>query len=68
VGTLAWLATSGDLAWLACAVGLAWAGWGREVLSLADLVSVPWYVAGKLGIYLRFWSHRQKDWVRTDRE
>ena len=68
MGTLAWLATSGGLAWLACAVGLAWAGWGREVLSLADLVSVPWYVAGKLGIYLRFWSHRQKDWVRTDRE
>jgi cellulose synthase/poly-beta-1,6-N-acetylglucosamine synthase-like glycosyltransferase len=68
LGLLAWYAASGCLSVLALAVGLAWAGWGRAVLSLADLASVPWYVAGKLGIYLRFWSRRQKDWVRTDRE
>lgn len=68
LGAVAWLAASLGLGLLASAVGLAWVGWGRAVLSLADLVSVPWYVAGKLGIYLRFWSHRQKDWVRTDRE
>lgn len=68
LGLGAWFTASASLTALALAVGLAWAGWGREVLSLADLLSVPWYVAGKLGIYLRFWSHRQKDWVRTDRE
>jgi hypothetical protein len=68
VGRGPWYAATGLLAVLAAAVGAAWWRWGRPVLSLMDLLSVPWYVASKMGVYLRFWSNRQKDWVRTDRE
>lgn len=59
---------SGLLAVLAAAVMAAWAGWGRAVLAPWDLIRAPWYALSKLAIYLRFWSRRQKDWVRTDRE
>lgn len=52
---------------LAIAVFLAWYGWGREVVSLRDLLSVPGYVLAKLPLYLQFWTHREKDWARTDR-
>jgi cellulose synthase/poly-beta-1,6-N-acetylglucosamine synthase-like glycosyltransferase len=59
---------SGLLAILAIGVMAAWAGWGRAVLAPWDLIRAPWYAVSKLAIYLRFWSRRQKDWVRTDRE
>jgi hypothetical protein len=63
------LAASGLLALLIAAVLAAWAGWGRGLLSARDLIGLPAYAAGKIGLYLRFWSsRRQKDWVRTDRE
>ena len=58
----------GLLAVLSGAVLAAWAGWGRAVLAPWDLLRAPWYALSKLAIYLRFWSRRQKDWVRTDRE
>ncbi len=41
-------------------VGLA--GW------LADLASVPFYVLTKIPLYLKFWTRRQKEWVRTERK
>ncbi|MEK8030676.1 glycosyltransferase family 2 protein [Ideonella sp. DXS29W] len=53
---------------VAAAVLVAWALWGRAVLSPWDLLRAPWYALSKLAIYLRFWSRRQKDWVRTDRQ
>lgn len=53
---------------VALAVLLAWAGWGRDVVSLTDLLSVPFYVLAKVPVYLAFWTRRQKEWVRTDRE
>lgn len=56
------------LALLTMAVGMAWWGWGRAVVSACDLLSVPWYVLGKLPIYLGFLRKRQKEWVRTDRK
>jgi cellulose synthase/poly-beta-1,6-N-acetylglucosamine synthase-like glycosyltransferase len=63
------LAASVLLTLLVAAVLAAWAGWGRGLLSARDLFGLPVYAAGKLGLYLRFWSaRRQKDWVRTDRE
>lgn len=52
---------------LAIAVFLAWHGWARQVVSLRDLLSVPCYVLAKVPLYFQFWTHRQKDWVRTDR-
>jgi len=61
-------AASALLTVLSAAVLAAWAGWGRAVLAPWDLLRAPWYAVSKLAIYLRFWSRRQKDWVRTDRE
>jgi cellulose synthase/poly-beta-1,6-N-acetylglucosamine synthase-like glycosyltransferase len=50
------------------AVLLAWLGWGRAVISFATLLSVPIYVLAKIPLYIRFWTRRQKEWVRTDRD
>ncbi len=47
---------------------LAWLGWGRRVLSLGALLSIPFYVMSKAPIYLKFWTQRQKEWVRTGRD
>lgn len=52
----------------ALAVGGAWWGWGKAVVSARDLLSVPWYVLGKLPLYLGYVFKRQKEWVRTDRK
>jgi hypothetical protein len=38
------------------------------VVSLKELLSVPFYVLAKVPVYLGFWTRRQKEWVRTDRE
>ena len=56
------------LALLSAAVLAAWVRWGRDVLSPLQLLGAPLYAVSKLAIYLRFWSRRQKDWVRTDRK
>lgn len=48
-------------------IALAWWEWGRKAVSLASLVSMPGYVLGKLPIYLRFLTRRQKIWVKTRR-
>ena len=53
---------------LTASVLLAWAGWGSSVVSLTDLLLVPFYVLSKVPVYLTFWFRRQKEWVRTDRE
>lgn len=59
---------AGLLGIVAISVLAAWAAWGRTILGPWDLLRAPWYAVSKLAIYLRFWSRRQKDWVRTDRE
>lgn len=53
---------------LLTAVLLAWHGWGRQVISFADLLRVPFYVLAKVPLYLKFWTRRQKAWVRTERD
>jgi cellulose synthase/poly-beta-1,6-N-acetylglucosamine synthase-like glycosyltransferase len=62
------LLASAAIGLLTLTVLLAWLGWGRRVLPFADLLSVPLYVLGKAPIYLKFWTKRQKDWVRTGRD
>lgn len=56
------------MALVGVAVFLAWLGWGRAVISLPTLLSVPFYVLAKIPLYIRFWTRRQKEWVRTDRD
>jgi cellulose synthase/poly-beta-1,6-N-acetylglucosamine synthase-like glycosyltransferase len=74
-----WAAAGGSLwpLWLSSAgaglgVAAVLAGWwryGRETVSAADLLGVPLYVAGKVGIYLSFLLRGpQKAWVRTPRD
>ena len=67
-GAWLWQLASVLLALLVLAVGAAWAGWGRQVLGALDLLRAPWYAVSKIALYTRFWSRRQKDWVRTDRK
>lgn len=56
------------LAMLGAAVLLAWQRWGRQVLTFGDLLCAPLYAASKIPLYARFWTARQKEWVRTDRD
>jgi cellulose synthase/poly-beta-1,6-N-acetylglucosamine synthase-like glycosyltransferase len=47
---------------------LAWAMFGRQVLPPTALLAAPWYVLGKLPIYLAFLLRPQRAWVRTERD
>jgi cellulose synthase/poly-beta-1,6-N-acetylglucosamine synthase-like glycosyltransferase len=53
---------------LAVAILLAWYHWGRTLITFTDLLLTPLYVLAKLPLYLKFWTKRQTDWVRTDRD
>lgn len=53
---------------LLTAVLLAWAGFGRRVISLADLACAPLYAALKIPLYLKFLFGRQVEWVRSKRD
>jgi len=53
---------------LAASVLLAWATWGREVLSTRELLSIPGFIARKLGVYTGFVTKRERTWTRTDRD
>jgi cellulose synthase/poly-beta-1,6-N-acetylglucosamine synthase-like glycosyltransferase len=50
------------------AVLTAWFVRGRDLVRFTELMSVPWYIAAKLPVYLRFVVRRQRAWVRTDRK
>ena len=45
----------------------AWQRHGRDLLSFAELLSAPLYVALKIPFYLRMLVRRQTTWVRTHR-
>jgi len=47
---------------------LAWQGFARHILSFKDLAGIPVYIFAKIPMYIRFWTRRQKVWVRTDRD
>lgn len=57
-----------DLLLLAGAVLLAWAARGRDLVRFGELLSIPWYMASKLPMYVRFVLRRQREWVRTARK
>ena len=46
----------------------AWVACGRDLVSFSELLSVPWYIAAKLPVYLSFVVRRQRAWIRTDRK
>jgi cellulose synthase/poly-beta-1,6-N-acetylglucosamine synthase-like glycosyltransferase len=52
-------------------VGVVLASWwrfGRHLVSWRELLSLPLYVAGKIPIYVRVFTRRQVEWVRTKRD
>lgn len=53
---------------LTLGVFLGWARFGREVISLSTLLTVPIYLVWKLPMYAKFLFKPQKRWVRTVRE
>ena len=55
------------LVWLGSGVLLAWAGFGRDIVSFAELASAPLYALRKLPIYSAFLKKRQAEWVRAKR-
>jgi cellulose synthase/poly-beta-1,6-N-acetylglucosamine synthase-like glycosyltransferase len=55
-------------AFFALAIFVAWFRWARHVVSLSELLTAPLYALSKLPIYLKFWTQRQKAWIRTDRK
>lgn len=67
VGTLPLAISAGAGGCLLLAIVIAWAGYGRSLISLGQLARVPFYVLGKLPLYLKFFSDRQQAWNRTDR-
>jgi cellulose synthase/poly-beta-1,6-N-acetylglucosamine synthase-like glycosyltransferase len=50
------------------ALFLAWARYGRDLLSLHVLLSIPIYVSHKMPLYKAFLGKRQQSWVRTARD
>lgn len=47
---------------------LAWTKFGKSIISLRDLLSVPFYMLGKISVYAKFLVKRQKEWVRSNRD
>lgn len=47
---------------------VAWISRGTDLVRLPELLSIPFYIAAKLPLYLLFVVRRQKQWVRTDRD
>lgn len=50
------------------AILAAWSAVGRPLLKGRELAAVPFYVLGKLMVYLRFVIRRQSEWVRARRD
>jgi len=50
------------------AILLAWVKFGRKIIPLKSLVSVPLYVLWKLPIYFQFLVKPQQKWIRTERD
>jgi cellulose synthase/poly-beta-1,6-N-acetylglucosamine synthase-like glycosyltransferase len=63
---LAWAAAAVTLA-MGAAFAIAWLRFGRDILSLGDLLRAPWCALAKLPLYVRFFAGRQVEWVRTRR-
>ena len=53
---------------IAAAVAIAWLRHARAVVSIGEMLSVPGYVLGKIPIYLRWFTGRQTEWIRTRRD
>jgi cellulose synthase/poly-beta-1,6-N-acetylglucosamine synthase-like glycosyltransferase len=67
---LSWIgwSTAAVLGLLVATLLIAWARFGRDALSVGDLLRAPLVALGKLPLYLQFVVGRQSQWVRTRRK
>jgi cellulose synthase/poly-beta-1,6-N-acetylglucosamine synthase-like glycosyltransferase len=49
-------------------VSLAWIKFGRNDLPLRNLIAIPFYILGKIPIYLNFLVKPQSRWLKTERD
>ena len=56
-----------SLAMFIGAVFLAWLLYGKSVLTFTDLLKIPFYIIGKIPLYITYLFRRQKEWVKTNR-
>jgi cellulose synthase/poly-beta-1,6-N-acetylglucosamine synthase-like glycosyltransferase len=56
------------LALTTAAVVLAWRRVGRQSVSAREMLSIPGYVFAKIPIYVRLFTARQMQWIRTRRD
>ncbi|MFM2312223.1 MAG: hypothetical protein RLZZ04_1499 [Cyanobacteriota bacterium] len=47
---------------------LAWSKFGRADLPFGSLVAIPFYILGKIPIYLKFLVNPQSRWLKTERD
>ncbi|MEN9869737.1 MAG: hypothetical protein RLZZ171_720, partial [Cyanobacteriota bacterium] len=47
---------------------LAWIKFGRADLPLKNLIAIPFYILGKIPIYLNFLVKPQSRWLKTERD
>ena len=47
---------------------LAWTRFGRSDLPLRNLITIPFYILGKIPIYLKFLINPQSRWLKTERD
>lgn len=62
------LTVSNLLLVFAATIIVYWCVYGRQVISLSQLLLVPYYIFLKLPIYLKFVFNRQSEWVRSKRD
>jgi hypothetical protein len=46
----------------------AWWREGRQIVTFGELLGLPMYVAAKIPVYVRLFTKRQVEWVRTKRD
>jgi cellulose synthase/poly-beta-1,6-N-acetylglucosamine synthase-like glycosyltransferase len=49
-------------------LALAWFRFGRDIIDLRTLLNIPGYVLGKVSLYLKYFTNRQQEWNRADRD
>ena len=50
------------------AILLAWAKFGREIMPLKSLATIPLYIFWKIPIYCQFLINPEQKWIRTERD
>jgi len=47
---------------------VAWFAYGRNIISVKELICIPFYILKKITIYLNYITNKQVSWVRTQRD